>query len=271
MKAIVTILALTLIVSSGSLCQSSNQYDAANFKAVYVHNINGDIKVEKSNSQEIAIEYKNIRTEKRFKIHEFVVEDTLIITVEVNDFQIDDMDFSYDFPKNIKANSCDYNDFKRPHYDIYLKVPSRLSVKVSTINDGDIYLKDISGEVDALNVNGSLKLTNVAHVNRAITVNGDVDIDFVRNPNNSFDVFTVNGDINLEVLNGFNSEISFDSLNGDFYTNANEAYTLPTKIEKINKGKLTLIKDVGSNIQIGEGGIHITLKTLNGDAIVNLN
>ncbi|MBT1712579.1 hypothetical protein KK062_30370, partial [Fulvivirgaceae bacterium PWU5] len=66
--------------------------------------------------------------------------------------------------------------------DFTLKVPAGIHVMVSTINEGDITVENVKGVVDANNINGSIKLSDLVREAEASTINGDVDIEYDKNP-----------------------------------------------------------------------------------------
>lgn len=66
---------------------------------------------------------------------------------------------------------------KRP-MNLTIKVPQQFDLKVGTINNGDILIENVSGELEINNVNGDIKLTNVSGSAVATTVNGEVKSQF---------------------------------------------------------------------------------------------
>ena len=58
--------------------------------------------------------------------------------------------------------------------DVVLQVPAQTSLKLETINGGAIVVENISGEVDAQNMNGAVTITNVSGSVVANSMNGKV-------------------------------------------------------------------------------------------------
>ena len=77
----------------------------------------------------------------------------------------------------------------------------------------------MKGGVRANNVNGSIKLAGLEGATEAVTINGDVDLDYTKNPNGDCRYYTLNGDINAYFLKGLQATMNFKSFNGDLYTN----------------------------------------------------
>jgi hypothetical protein len=156
------------------------------------------------------------------------------------------------------------------NFDFSAKVPKNIEVIAETINDGDIYINNINGKLEAHNVNGSVKVENVSDVASVVTVNGEIDVDFSQNPSRNCKFKTINGDIKVLCKKGLSADINYKSMNGEFYTNY-EVKAIESEVtkEKKKKGKSTFYK-LGSKptFRVGNGNIKMKLETLNGDMIV---
>lgn len=150
--------------------------------------------------------------------------------------------------------------------DFTLKVPFSVHVIVSTINNGDIVVEKVKGKVDARNINGSIRLTNLVREADATTINGDVDIEYATNPLKDCRFYSLNGDINALFQKGLAASLSFDSFNGSFYTNINDIEPLPVKVEKTANGEGIKYKVNGNRYQVGKGsGAYLDFETFNGN------
>jgi DUF4097 and DUF4098 domain-containing protein YvlB len=152
--------------------------------------------------------------------------------------------------------------------DFTVKVPASVHIMVSTINNGDLIVENVKGTVNANNVNGSVKLTNLVREADARSVNGDVDIEYASNPVKDCSFYTLNGDINAIFQKGLAASLSFESFNGSFYTNIDNLEPLPVKVEQTTKGKGSGInyKVNGNRYQVGKGGgAYLDFETFNGN------
>ena len=150
--------------------------------------------------------------------------------------------------------------------DFTIKVPSSIHIMASTINDGDITVENVKGSVDAHNINGSIKLTNLVREAEASTINGDVDIEYTRNPAKDCRFYSLNGDINAYFQKGLVASLSFESFNGNFYTNIDHLESLPVRVEKTKEGEGIKYKVNGNRYQVGKaGGAHLDFETFNGN------
>jgi len=146
-----------------------------------------------------------------------------------------------------------------------IKVPSGLNVNVSTINDGDIDVSQVSGIVVANNINGSIRLRELMRESAASTINGDLDIAYARNPQHDCRFYSLNGDINAWFQKGLAASMSFESFNGELFTNVDHLEPLPVKVEKSAAREGVKYKVNGNRYQIGSGGAYLEFETFNGN------
>lgn len=137
---------------------------------------------------------------------------------------------------------------------------------VSTINDGEISVENVKGVVHASNINGGVKLKNLMREADASTINGDVDIEYAKNPVKDCRFYSLNGDINAWFQKGLAANMSFESFNGSFYTNIEKLDVLPVSVEKDNTDKGTKYKVSDNRYKIGTGGVaFLDFETFNGN------
>jgi len=166
---------------------------------------------------------------------------------------------------NCNNGNCNNDKVYDYKMDFTVKVPTGVNVMLSTINEGDITVENVTGTVKVNNVNGSIRLLNLVSAVDAHTINGDVDIDYTANPSNECRFYTLNGDINAMFKKGLAADLSFESFNGDFYTNVASITPLPPSVEKSNRGEGIRYKVNGNRYQIGKGGVFLDFETFNGN------
>jgi len=149
--------------------------------------------------------------------------------------------------------------------DFTVKVPASLNLVVSTINDGNVVVENVSGVVKAGNINGSIRLSRLQSETVANTINGDVDIEYALNPRKECRFYSLNGDINASFQPGLSANLSFDSFNGDFYTNLTRLETLPAEVQKSERGEGVKYKISGNQYKVGSGGPLLDFETFNGN------
>ncbi len=154
---------------------------------------------------------------------------------------------------------CDYS------FDYVVKVPRSINLLVSTVNEGDVKIENLTGSIVANNVNGSIALSGISREATAHTINGDVDISYSKNPLNPCRFYTLNGDINAWFQKGLAADLSFESFNGELFTNVDHLESLPVTVEKKETQKGIKYKVNGNRFKIGDGGVVLDFETFNGN------
>jgi len=149
--------------------------------------------------------------------------------------------------------------------DFIVRVPQGTNVRVSTVNNGDIAVRHVQGIVIANNVNGHIRLEDLTREAEARTINGNVDIDYTRNPTAYSSFYTLNGNINAWVRKGLAANLGFESFTGEFYTNIDKLEPLPAEIEKRDSENGIKYKINGNRYRVGAGGTRIDFETFNGN------
>ncbi len=167
---------------------------------------------------------------------------------------------SWDWDRN--ANKVYY----KYRLDYKVKVPREISVKISTVNNSDLYIKGVEGMVYANNVNGDVELTDIGNDTRAKTVNGRIDVKYAKMPTEFADFETVNGNIEVTAPKDGGAIYNFESQWGKIYSDFDFDKRLSPKVvsNKSGKGGTTYKVAKSNSYQVNEGGPEISFKTLNG-------
>ena len=168
---------------------------------------------------------------------------------------------------NYHWNDCNSDCDEQFDYtmDFVVKVPAGINVMVSTINDGEISVENVRGVVHASNINGGVKLKNLMREADASTINGDVDIEYAKNPVKDCRFYSLNGDINAWFQKGLAANFSFESFNGDFYTDIEPLESLPVQVTETKNGEGVKYKVNGNRYKIRTGGPLLDFETFNGN------
>lgn len=245
-----------------------------------VNNINGNISVEGYSGKKILLEVKKtISGKTQAKLEQGKKEIELGIHEEDNGMIIHSKtpcsDVRYEkldddsWHWRTWKNNCNWGSGIHFNFDITIKIPYDLNIEVSTINDGDVVVKNVSGEVKANNINGSIALKKIAGKTHAHTINGDVDIEYSKNPGKDSKYYSLNGDINAYFQKGLSAQLTFESFNGDFFTDFDNIEMMPTLVQKKVKGNGIKYKVGGkSNMKIGNGKVLLDFETFNGNVYV---
>lgn len=252
--------------------------------ALMIANINGDVKVVGYEGTKIQVEVtKTIsgKTQARLEEGKTAIQlgvindvDSIVLYVEGTCSKFSKYDGNKFRNGNrwmrnwgYSWNDCGKNCNENFDYtlDFLVKVPAGINVMISTINDGEISVENVKGVVHASNINGGVKLKNLMREADASTINGDVDIEYAKNPVKDCRFYSLNGDINAWFQKGLAANFSFESFNGDFYTDIESVESLPVQVTETKNGEGVKYKVNGSHYKIRAGGPLLDFETFNGN------
>lgn len=236
-----------------------------------VYNIDGFIKVEGYAGNKIILEIDKTISGKTDKILEQGKSEFKLNFEQKNDEITAYISEPYDSRPNINHHNKDLHIEYNVQVNYTIKVPYSTNLKVSTINNGDVSVLDVKGEIKANNINGAITLKNVSKAYDVHTINGNVDINYVTLPPDNAKYYTLNGDLTVTYPANLSADCSFKSFQGEFYTDFPEVAVMPSKIKKIveKDGERTRHKlEKGSNIKIGNGGLKLHFETFNGNIYI---
>ena len=100
-----------------------------------------------------------------------------------------------------------------------IMVPRRSSLQLKCLNNGDIEVSGVDGEIDADNLNGRVILKNVAGSVVAHSLNGEVKASLDRvDPSKPMSFSTMNGDIDVTLPRDVKANFRMKTDNGDIYS-----------------------------------------------------
>ncbi|MFN7993863.1 MAG: DUF4097 family beta strand repeat-containing protein [Bryobacteraceae bacterium] len=103
--------------------------------------------------------------------------------------------------------------------DLVIQVPFSSSLTLKCLNDGDIQVDHVTGEIDANNLNGAVKLTNISGAVVAHSLNQDVTVTFDKiTPGKSMSFSTMNGDVDVTLPADAKARLKMKSDNGEIYS-----------------------------------------------------
>ncbi|CAH0996271.1 hypothetical protein EMA8858_02402 [Emticicia aquatica] len=239
-----------------------------------VYNIDGFIKVEGYDGNKVLIEVVKTISGKTNEIVEEGKKEFKLVFEQKPDSLIAYIAEPLDSRPNRNRGKWN-NDHRKIQYNYTLnytiKVPKSMNLEVSTINDGDIEVSDVSGLMKVDNINGKITVKNAQNANEIHTINGDVTINYTTLPPNNAKYYTLNGDLKISYPANFSADCEFESFQGDFFTDFENVEKLPAKVFKTTKedSKGTTYKlSKGSTIRIGNGGKNLKFETFNGNIYI---
>jgi hypothetical protein len=151
---------------------------------------------------------------------------------------------------------------------VVARVPRRANLKLSTVNNGEIIVRDVTGTLELENVNGPVSANNINGSAIIETINRAIDVSFTGvSAKEATALSSVNGTINLALPATAGAELHIDSSNGRIDSEF-ELDVKPTKpvIER-SEGRGGVSVRVKSVVvaTVNGGGPVIRIKTLNGN------
>jgi hypothetical protein len=110
------------------------------------------------------------------------------------------------------------SSFSRP-VDLVISVPARTSLKLGTVNDGDIRVDGVDGEIEVENTNGHVTLEKVSGSVVAHALNGHVTVDLVRiETGKAMSFSSMNGDLDVTFPATLKADLRLKADNGEIFT-----------------------------------------------------
>ncbi len=158
--------------------------------------------------------------------------------------------------------------------DLTIQVPTQTSVKLETLNGGAIVVENISGEVDAQNMNGAVTITNVSGSVVANSMNGRVTVSLNRvTPNKTMSFSTMNGPIDVTLPADVKANLKMKTDNGDIWTDFDVKLdgSHPPTVEDNRKGGGGYHVKVDKAMfgSINGGGPEMQFVTYNGNIVIH--
>lgn len=155
--------------------------------------------------------------------------------------------------------------------DLRIEVPKASSIEASTVNDGDLVVRGLSGEISLSNTNGEIRIADVTGPVSASTVNGAITVSFGATMAKAAMAFsTLNGDVDLTLPGNAAVDILLRSDNGEIYSDFDVALAPRTSRVEEDRSegryRIAIARELAG--KIGGGGPELFLKTFNGDILL---
>jgi len=160
---------------------------------------------------------------------------------------------------------------RRPRYrvrvDLTVRVPRDTSLRLCSVNGGDLRVDGTFGNFDVENVNGRIDMTGIRGAGKAVTVNGPVTVTFDRNPEGDSTFRTVNGDVDIRFRDGLSADLRMKTFNGGLFTDFDVVpIPGPAGVAERRNGMFVYRGGGFTTVRAGRsGGPVMTFETLNGD------
>lgn len=158
--------------------------------------------------------------------------------------------------------------------DLTIKVPTKTSLNLSCVNNGDISVENVDGDIEVNNTNGAIKLKNISGSVVAHALNKDVIVTFNRvDPTKTMSFSSMNGDIDITFPSDFKATAKLKSTQGDIYSDFDISQQEVVKDflkedKRKEGGKYRISFESGIKVKINGGGPEVLFKTFNGDIFI---
>jgi DUF4097 and DUF4098 domain-containing protein YvlB len=154
--------------------------------------------------------------------------------------------------------------------DVFIEVPARIDLQLSTVNAGDIQVDGVEGDQEISNVNGAITLTRVGGSVVAHTTNGAVNVALTRvTPGKSMAFTTLNGAVDVSLPASTKANLRLRSDNGQLFTDFDFTQQA-VEMKETHEPNGRTMKEIGKVIggSINGGGPEFELRSFNGNVYV---
>ena len=148
------------------------------------------------------------------------------------------------------------------------RIPRRADIELSTINDGEIIVSNITGNLELYNTNGPITARDISGSVIAESVNDTIDIAFNRlGEDSASSMESINGDLILGLPEGAGVTAHLDSSRGEIYSDFEvEVRPVERVVERDDTGRGVSIQIESVIVaDINGGGPVVRMKSLHGD------
>ena len=155
--------------------------------------------------------------------------------------------------------------------NLILQVPVHTSLKLHTVNSGNVTVDGVDGEIEVEALNGAVTLNSVSGAALVHALNGTVKATFQRiDPSKAMSFSSLNGNIDVTLPSDARATLNMKSDQGEIFTDfdmkVNAKGNMPNIEDNRGKnGRFRLKFDRGMSATINGGGTAMQLTTFNGN------
>jgi hypothetical protein len=159
-------------------------------------------------------------------------------------------------------------DWRSNKISVVARIPRAADLEISTVEDGEIIVSNISGNLELSNVHGPITASGISGSVIAESVNAEIDLSFVAIDDvNASSMETVNGHLTVRLPASLGAQIHLDTAQGEIISDF-EVEVQPSKptVIRNNDGGGSEVRIESVIIaNINGGGPIIRMNSLNGD------
>jgi hypothetical protein len=224
-------------------------YDLGDGGSVSVANVNGGVRIEAWDRDEVRVEaVKKVKAGSRSKAEEVMDAVDVVITHRGDHLEIDTK-----LPRGGDNGFLDWlvGNHSNVSVSYRISVPRSTDVEIDTVNGG-VRVSGVAGRVEASTTNGGIHMSDLRGSVRAGTTNGAIEVDFgAVDGGRDMRFATTNGGIRLHLPRDVRASIDADTTNGGIDIDGIDA-------DVHHRSRRSLEADLNG------GGAEIRISTTNG-------
>jgi len=147
-------------------------------------------------------------------------------------------------------------------YTIKIPKDMMLKIELNTWQAGDILIKNMAGEVEAVTQNGDLRFENVTGPIVAHSLSSDIEVVFSDVSQASpTSVSSTSGDIDITLPASTKGNFQLSTISGEIFTDFNFTFQNEEELKRIAGG-------MKADAKLNGGGVEISLKSVSGDVFI---
>jgi hypothetical protein len=160
-------------------------------------------------------------------------------------------------------------DWRADTVQVVARIPRRADLELTTTNNGEITVRDVTGALVLNNVNGPITATGITGTVIAESINEDIDVSFdAIQGDGAMSFASVNGTLSVGLPTDAAVQLHIDSAEGEI-TSDFEVDVMPSEPtitrEEDESGGVEIRVESVIVANVNGGGTVIRMKTLNGD------
>jgi len=143
--------------------------------------------------------------------------------------------------------------------EIYLPASQNITVTTNGTGQSDIRIYGFTGEIEAnARLNGGIKIEGVSGPVTANSLNGGIDVSFIKvNQDSPITIYSTNGALDIRLPKETPADLGVSSTNGEIYTDFELKFPEKDGLKSISSQKVKQ--------PLNGGGVQLQLKTTNGN------
>jgi DUF4097 and DUF4098 domain-containing protein YvlB len=233
--------------------------------------VSGGIIVEGSDIKEVRVEARKRNTEEWVDWTEDQKKEKALSEQGLKKIPVSSSSFEVEEDDNYVTVSAE--SWLSP-VDIVIYVPTRTSLSLTTINAGDIIVSNVTGEIEAENINGDIGLNGISGSVIAYVQNGSLGVELKSvTPGKPMSFASFNGNVDVTLPPNVKATAKISTHTGDAYSDFDiKAIKRPVEVIEDNddhvEGKYRVRIEDAFYGTINGGGPEFDFSTFNGDIFI---